>query len=135
MRRSAVAVLLLALLALVACSPDRDALLEASEAALEDDARFATPRTSGQTYADVAATLLEATKRCAASRGDQDPRCAARAAGAAFFQVLSDEVVDCDRAAIERSRRAARTAVQTIDDADRAGGDQPPPEPPALPRC
>ena len=120
---------------LVACAAKREGLVAASEAAVADDTRFVSARTAGQTYSDVAATLLESTKRCVAKRAHADPRCTARASAAGFFQVLSDEVVVCDRAGRARSRDAARAALKAIDDADKAGSKRAPSPPPAVPRC
>jgi hypothetical protein len=128
------AALLLQLL-LIGCGPTREGFVVASNNAVAEDSRFINASAASQTYADVAATLLASTKRCVASRTASDPRCAARASAAAFFQVLSVQVVGCDRAGTARSRQAARAALGTIDAADRSGGRKPPPQPPAMPRC
>ena len=134
MRSAAVLVLVVALVA-GACADDRDSLLEASSNAVEDDARVATSLAAGQTYADVAASLLESTKRCTADHGRSDARCTARASAAAFFQVLSDEVVSCDAEGRRRARQSARRAIATIVAADDEDGKSASAPPPALPRC
>ena len=133
--RSTAAIVLVIALAAGACSDDDDPLLEASAAAVEDDARVATSVSAGQTYADVAASLLESTRRCAADHSRSDARCTARASAAAFFRVLSDEVVSCDANGRRRARDAARRAVATVVAADRNDGEKAPAPPPALPRC
>lgn len=136
MRSAAALVLVFALVvAAGACSDDGDPLVEASRNAVNDDARVATSLAAGQTYADVAASLLESTKRCTADHDRADARCTARASAAAFFRVLSDEVVACDAAGRRRARESARRAIATVVAADRDDGEKAAAPPPALPRC
>ena len=136
LRRHATVVVVTLLVGMTAgCRSQREGLLVASHRAIDDNTRFVTSATASQVYSDVAATLLESTKRCEASRTPGDARCTARASAAGLFQVMSLEDVGCDAAGRARSRQAARAALRTIDRADSDKGRKPATPPPALPRC
>ena len=103
-------------------------------ASVEDDAGFEDPDQAAETFASIAATLLDEVRSCIAEHGRTHPPCEARSSAVAYAQALAATMTTCDRPQIDDGRAALKRYLGDVSRLDDDRG-SPVPEVPDLPRC